>query len=172
MSFTDQGIKSIKDWDKRIAATRERLAKSGGALVEVYLTPIGSFKIRGAANRLLQAGPSELAKGVWTASAGNMAQGVAYMARRLGIPCSVVVPDTAPATKRAAIERLGGRLVPVPHDEWFEGFRTRRYDGLDGVFVHAFSDAEGMAGERASRAAHPAHPPAADAPLLPRSPGR
>src|SRR2546428_5962984 len=102
--------------------------------------------MRGAAKRLLQAGPGELAKGVWTASAGNMAQGVAYMARRLGIPCSVVVPDTAPATKRAAIERLGGRLVPVPHDEWFEVFRTRRYEGLDGVFVHAFSDAEVMAG--------------------------
>ena len=110
------------------------------------LQPIGSFKIRGAANRLLQAGPGELARGVWTASAGNMAQGVAYMARRLGVPCTVVVPDTAPATKRAAIERLGGRLVPVPHDEWFEVFRTRRYEGQGGVFVHAFSDAEVMAG--------------------------
>src|SRR5207244_305746 len=99
------------------------------------LQPIGSFKIRGAANRLLQAGPGELAKGVWTASAGNMAQGVAYMARRLDVPCSVVIPDTAPATKRAAIERLGGRLVPVPHDEWFEAFRTRRHEGIGAAFV-------------------------------------
>src|SRR2546428_7167471 len=125
--------------------------------------------MRGAAKRLLQAGPGELAKGVWTASAGNMAQGVAYMARRLGIPCSVVVPDTAPATKRAAIERLGGRLVPVPHDEWFEVFRTRRYEGLDGVFVHAFSDAEVMAGKGPLGPPGPQNPPAAPpdrAPLL------
>src|SRR5947199_9968183 len=101
------------------------------------LQPIGSFKIRGAANRLLQAGPGELAKGVWTASAGNMAQGVAYMARRLGLPCSVVVPDTAPATKRAAIERLDGRLVPVADDDVCAGFRPLRFDGLSCALLRA-----------------------------------
>src|SRR5207247_5311530 len=73
------------------------------------LQPIGSFKIRGASNRMALATKKELARGVWTASAGNMAQGVAWNAKRLGVPCTVVVPDGAPATKIAAIEWLGGR---------------------------------------------------------------
>ena len=110
------------------------------------LQPIGSFKIRGASNRMSLASPAELERGVWTASAGNMAQGVAWNARRLGVPCTVVVPEGAPATKRAAIERLGARLVVVPPDEWFDTFRTRRRDGIDGMFVHAFSDDAVMAG--------------------------
>jgi threonine dehydratase len=83
---------------------------------------------------------------VWTASAGNMAQGVAWCARRLGIPCSVVAPETAPETKLAAIRRLGATTVLVPVEEWFEVFATRRYPGLDGLFVHAFSDPAVMAG--------------------------
>jgi threonine dehydratase len=110
------------------------------------LQPIGSFKIRGASNRMALASREEIARGVWTASAGNMAQGVAWNAKRLGVPCTVVVPDTAPETKRAAIERLGGRIIAVPFAEWFEVFRTRTYPGLDGLFVHAFSDAAVMAG--------------------------
>ena len=110
------------------------------------LQPIGSFKLRGAANRMLSTPRNELARGVWTASAGNMAQGVAYMARQLGIACSVVIPDTAPQAKRAAIERLGGRLVPVPFAEWFETFRTRKRAGIEGLFIHAFSDDAVMAG--------------------------
>ncbi|OLC51984.1 MAG: hypothetical protein AUH85_18035 [Chloroflexi bacterium 13_1_40CM_4_68_4] len=110
------------------------------------LQPIGSFKIRGASNRMALASKAELAKGVWTASAGNMAQGVAWNARRLGIPCTVVVPEGAPATKLAAVERLGGKVVPVPHDEWFDTFRTHRREGIDGLFVHAFSDDAVMAG--------------------------
>jgi threonine dehydratase len=110
------------------------------------LQPIGSFKIRGASNAMALASKEALAHGVWTASAGNMAQGVAWNARRLGIPCTVVVPEGAPATKLAAVERMGGRIVAVPHDEWFETFRTRKRDGLDGLFVHAFSDDAVMAG--------------------------
>jgi len=110
------------------------------------LQPIGSFKIRGASNRMALATTEDLARGVWTASAGNMAQGVAWNARRLGVPCTVVVPEGAPATKLAAIERLGARIVAVPHDEWFDTFRTRRREGLDGLFVHAFSDDAVMAG--------------------------
>ncbi len=118
---------------------------------EIYLKlenlqPIGSFKIRGASNRMALASPAELQRGVWTASAGNMAQGVAWNARRLGVPCTVVVPEGAPATKLAAVKRLGARIVAVPHDEWFETFRTRRRDGLEGLFVHAFSDDAVMAG--------------------------
>ncbi len=110
------------------------------------LQPIGSFKLRGAGNALLAAGPDALAGGVFTASAGNMAQGVAFVARRLGIPCHVVVPDTAPAVKLAAIERLGGRIVRVPFDDWWQVILTHRFDGLPGRFVHPVADPEVMAG--------------------------
>jgi threonine dehydratase len=110
------------------------------------LQPIGSFKLRGAANAIALAGQDALARGVWTASAGNMAQGVAWCARSLGIPCSVVVPDTAPEAKLAAIERLGAQVVLVSPDEWLEVFRTRERAGMEGLFVHAFSDRNVMAG--------------------------
>ena len=135
------------------AALRTPLVRLGleGAPAEIYLKleclqPIGSFKIRGASNAMALAPRDSLRRGVWTASAGNMAQGVAWNARRLGIPCTVVVPEGAPATKLAAIERLGGRVVAVPHDEWFDTFRTRRREGIEGLFVHAFSDDAVMAG--------------------------
>ena len=121
------------------------------APAEIYLKlenlqPIGSFKLRGASNAIGQLAPDQLTHGVWTASAGNMAQGVAWCARRLGVPCRVVVPDTAPATKRAAVARLGAELIPVPFTEWWEVFRTRRFPGLEGLFVHPFSDPAVMAG--------------------------
>jgi threonine dehydratase len=110
------------------------------------LQPIGSFKLRGAANAIGSASREQLAHGVWTASAGNMAQGVAWCARSLGIPCRVVVPETAPQAKLAAIERLGGEVVLVSPDAWMEVFRTRRHAGMEGLFVHAFSDPDVMAG--------------------------
>jgi threonine dehydratase len=110
------------------------------------LQPIGSFKLRGAANAIGSAAPEELERGVWTASAGNMAQGVAWCARSLGIPCAVVVPDTAPRAKLAAIERLGAQVVLVPPGEWLAVFRTRERPGMEGRFVHAFSDRDVMAG--------------------------
>lgn len=110
------------------------------------LQPIGSFKLRGASNAMALTDPDELARGVWTASAGNMAQGVAWGARRFGVPCSVVVPETAPQTKLEAIRRLGGRVVKTSVAEWFEVFRTREFPGMDGLFIHAFSDTAVMAG--------------------------
>lgn len=110
------------------------------------LQPIGSFKIRGAANAISEAGPDALRNGVYTASAGNMAQGVGWMARKLGIPFSVVVPDHAPATKLAAIERLGGSIVKVPFDQWWQVVTTHEFDGLDGFFVHPVSDPAVIAG--------------------------
>jgi threonine dehydratase len=110
------------------------------------LQPIGSFKIRGAWNVLADADEDALERGVWTASAGNMAQGVAWSARELGVPSTVVVPDTAPQAKLAAIERLGARIVPVPFETWLEVFTTRRFEGIDGLFVHPFSDPRVMAG--------------------------
>jgi threonine dehydratase len=110
------------------------------------LQPIGSFKIRGAANAIVAAGPEAIRDGVYTASAGNMAQGVGWMARKLGVPFSVVVPDHAPATKLDAIERLGGSIVKVPFADWWQVVITHEFDGLDGFFVHPVSDPAVIAG--------------------------
>ncbi len=110
------------------------------------LQPIGSFKIRGAASKIMRLGTDELRRGVWTASAGNMAQGVAWCARELGIDATAVVPDSAPEAKLAAIRRLGCRIEPVTREQFFEIFRTCTYPGLDGLFVHAFNDPDVMAG--------------------------
>jgi threonine dehydratase len=118
---------------------------------EIYLKlenlqPIGSFKIRGAGNAIAQASPEQLAQGVYTASAGNMAQGVGWQARQLGIPFSVVVPDHAPQTKLAAIERLGGRIIKVPWDEWWQVIVSHRFQGLEGLFIHPVSNPHVIAG--------------------------
>lgn len=110
------------------------------------LQPIGSFKIRGAVNAIRQA-PRELtAAGVVTASAGNMAQGVAWAARELGVPATIVVPQGAPQTKLAAIERLGGNVVEVPHEQWWQAIVEGRFVGIDGLFVHPVQDEPVMAG--------------------------
>lgn len=110
------------------------------------LQPIGSFKIRGAANTMRQADADALRTGVVTASAGNMAQGVAWLARQMGVPATVVVPETAPRTKRDAIERLGGRIVEAPLEAWWQAIVDHGYDGVDGFFVHPVSDPAVMAG--------------------------
>ena len=110
------------------------------------LQPIGSFKIRGAANAMANIGPERLAHGVVTASAGNMAQGVAWCARVRGIPCTVIAPDTAPKAKLHAIERLGGRVVQAPFERWWQTFQDRAYPGIEGTFIHAFDDPDVMAG--------------------------
>jgi threonine dehydratase len=110
------------------------------------LQPIGSFKIRGALNAMAEAPPGALDHGVVTASAGNMAQGVAWGARERGIPCTVVVPDTAPRTKLDAIERLGGRVVPVPFEDWWRAIETSQHPGAEGYFVHPVLDDGVMAG--------------------------
>lgn len=121
------------------------------APAEIYLKlenlqPIGSFKIRGAANAMARLSPEQLARGVLTASAGNMAQGVAWCARSLGIPCTVIAPETAPETKIKAIERLGGRVIKVPFAEWWRAFEERAFPGVEGTFIHAFDDPNVMAG--------------------------
>lgn len=121
------------------------------APAEIYLKlenlqPIGSFKIRGAANVMARTPRERLERGVLTASAGNMAQGVAFCARRMGVPATVVTPDTAPATKIRAVERLGGRVIQVPFAEWWRTFETRSFDGVDATFIHAFDDPDVMAG--------------------------
>jgi threonine dehydratase len=110
------------------------------------LQPIGSFKIRGAVNAVRQAPRAATARGVVTASAGNMAQGIAWAARELGVPATIVVPEAAPQTKLDAIERLGGRVVRVPHEEWWQAIVDSRYEGADGLFVHPVQEELVMAG--------------------------
>lgn len=118
---------------------------------EIYLKlenlqPIGSFKIRGAANVIAKTLRDQLDKGLLTASAGNMAQGVAYCAKRLGIPATVIAPDTAPETKLRAVERLGARIIKAPFDQWWRAFEQRSFPGVDATFIHAFDDPNVMAG--------------------------
>ena len=110
------------------------------------LQPVRSFKIRGAGNAVLQASDEELAGGVFTASAGNMAQGLAYAARLRGVPATIVAPEHAPQTKVTAIERYGGRVIKVPYDEWWNTMITGSYPGVDGLFVHPVDDDRVMAG--------------------------
>jgi threonine dehydratase len=146
----------------QIRAARERIAGAvlrtplvrlgvDDAPAEIHLKlenlqPIGSFKLRGASNAIALAPREALADGVWTASAGNMAQGVAWQARRLGIPCSVLAPDHAPETKLDAIRRLGGTVVKTPFADWFQVLIDRRHPEMKGHFVHPVSDAAVIAG--------------------------
>ncbi len=118
---------------------------------EIYLKlenlqPIRSFKLRGATNVMLSADREELREGVWTGSAGNMAQGIAWAARELGVPSSVYMPDTAPATKVASVERYGGQVIKLSVEDWLAIFLNRSYPGAKGVFVHPYSDPIVMAG--------------------------
>ena len=127
-----------------------RLAADDNAS-EIYLKlenlqPIGSFKLRGAANAMALAGDDALAHGVYTASAGNMAQGVAWCARERGIRCQVIVPDQAPKTKTDAIERLGGEVIRKTRDEWWQTILNHGAPGMDGLFIHPFADSGVMAG--------------------------
>src|SRR5437016_4511577 len=142
-------LAAIEDARRQIAgsALRTPLVRlnSFEAPAEIYLKlenlqPIGSFKIRGATNAMSRMDQSVLSKGVLTASAGNMAQGVAWRARELGIPCTVISPDSAPQTKIKAIQRLGGKVIQVELDKWWDAFEQRAFPGVDATFIHAFDD--------------------------------
>jgi threonine dehydratase len=118
---------------------------------EIYLKlenlqPIGSFKLRGAYNAMSTADKSLLKDGVYTASAGNMAQGVAWNARMMSISCTVIVPDHAPQTKLDAITRLGAKFIKVPFNDWWQVLVTRKFEGMKGLFVHSVSDPPVIAG--------------------------
>jgi threonine dehydratase len=110
------------------------------------LQPIGSFKLRGAGNAVRTAPAEAVARGLWTTSAGNMAQGIAWMAREAGVEAVIVVPDHAPRAKLDAIERLGGRSIPVSPSRWWETMESGTYPGLDGHFVHPVRDPGVVAG--------------------------
>jgi threonine dehydratase len=118
---------------------------ASGAAPEIFLKletlqPIGSFKIRGAQNAIARLPPPEVVDGVWTVSAGNAAQGVALAARLAGVPCSVMVMDTAPETKLRAIERLGAKIVKASYDECWRTVEQHGSDRMRGRFVHPFDD--------------------------------
>ncbi len=110
------------------------------------LQPIRSFKLRGSSNAILAAGRETLAGGVWTSSAGNMAQGVCFTAREIGVPAAVYMPDTAPQAKIDNVKRYGGEVRLLPVMEWAEVFRDRRNPGASGVYIHPYSDPLVMAG--------------------------
>jgi threonine dehydratase len=110
------------------------------------LQPINAFKIRGAANAVAMLSPEERAKGVWTISAGNAGQGVAYAAREAGVPCTVVVIDKAAETKVERMKNLGAKLVKAPFDQCWQAMEDRSFPGVEGTFVHPFDDHNFIAG--------------------------
>ncbi|MDQ3281999.1 MAG: pyridoxal-phosphate dependent enzyme [Acidobacteriota bacterium] len=110
------------------------------------LQPINAFKLRGAANAVALLPPDERSKGVWTISAGNAGQGVAYAARAAGVPCTVVVIETAPETKVERMRALGAKLVKAPFDACWRAMDERAFPGVEGTFVHPFDDHDFVAG--------------------------
>lgn len=144
-----------------VRAARERIASTVvrtplvrlhvDAPAEIYLKlemlqPIASFKLRGATNAIAMLTPDALSDGVYTASAGNMAQGVAWGARALGVSCTVIMPDSAPRTKVDAVNRLGAEIVFLPYDEWWATLVNHGRDGMRGTFIHPVADRAVMAG--------------------------
>jgi threonine dehydratase len=110
------------------------------------LQPINAYKLRGAANAVALLSESERQRGVWTISAGNAGQGVAYAARQAAVPCTVVVIATAPASKIERMRALGAQLVPVSYDDAWKALEDRSYPGVEGTFVHPFDDHNFIAG--------------------------
>src|SRR5438270_2561554 len=144
----------IEDARKRIAGTvlRTPLVKldlAGPA--DIYLKlenlqPTNAYKIRGATNAVARLTDEQRAKGVWTISAGNAGQGVAYAARAFGIPCSIVAIETAPQTKLERMRALGARIVPVSYEVAWRAAEAHAFEGMDGTFVHPFDNHDFIAG--------------------------
>jgi threonine dehydratase len=149
-------IDTVRDAVRRIypVAARTpviRLDPIGRSEPEIFLKlevfqPIGSFKIRGAMNAIAKLSPTELAEGVWTVSAGNAAQGVALAAREAGARASVLVMDTAPATKLAAIERLGASIHKASYEECWKAVESHESPRMSGRLVHPFDDDDFISG--------------------------
>jgi threonine dehydratase len=148
---TAADVRAARDRIRGAAMRTPLLRLEVDAPVELWiklenLQPIGSFKLRGALNAIRSIPKSQLSDGVYTASAGNMAQGVAFGARELGVPCTVIVPEQAPQTKIDAITRLGGRIVKLPYAEWWQVLVDHGRAGMKGRFVHPVSDPLVIAG--------------------------
>ena len=110
------------------------------------LQPINAYKLRGAANAVALLSEEERKRGVWTISAGNAGQGVAYAARVAGVPCAVVVVETAPKSKLERMKALGAKLIPVPYDVAWKALEDRSFPGAEGTFIHPFDDDNFIAG--------------------------
>lgn len=110
------------------------------------LQPVGSFKLRGALSAVRGASAAEVASGIVTASAGNMAQGVAWAARETGVPARVICPESAPRAKLERVEALGAEVVPVTREEWWQAMLDHGREGVEGFFVHPVADEAVMAG--------------------------
>ena len=146
-------IDAIEAARKRIAGTifRTPLVKLQVDRPEIYLKlenlqPINSFKLRGAANAVAMLEPRHRDLGVWTVSAGNAGQGVAYAARQAGVPCTVVTIETAPETKVWRMRALGAHIVKASFDACWEAMERRSFAGVEGTFVHPFDDDDFIAG--------------------------
>lgn len=110
------------------------------------LQPWGSFKLRAAVHALKSMDPKILKQGVLSASSGNFGQGLAYVAQRLGVPATLVVPTQAAQTKVNALITLGAKVVRLPFDQWWQVLTSRRCAGEEGVFVHPVAEDEVIAG--------------------------
>src|SRR3954464_13368290 len=142
-------LSEIREAQKRIADTIVRTPLIRLGLGPAYpdirlklenLQPINAYKLRGAANAVAMLSDDERSRGVWTISAGNAGQGVAYAARQAGVPCAVVAIETAPAAKLERMRALGARLVTVPYKVAWKALEDRQYPGVEGTFVHPFDD--------------------------------
>src|SRR5207249_9988289 len=148
-------LSEIQDACKRIAPTVVRTPlirlELGPNFPDIRLKlenlqPINAYKLRGAANAVALLSDSERQRGVWTISAGNAGQGVAYAARQAGVPCTVVAIETAPAAKIERVKALGARLVLVPFDVAWKALDERPYRGVEGTLAHPFDDHDFIAG--------------------------
>jgi threonine dehydratase len=148
-------LAEIKEAQRRIASTILRTPlvrlELGPGFPDIRLKlenlqPINAYKLRGAANAVAMLPESERARGVWTISAGNAGQGVAYAARQAGVPCSVVMIETAPAAKVERMRALGATLMPVPYEVAWKALDDRSFPGVEGTFVHPFDDHNFIAG--------------------------
>jgi threonine dehydratase len=148
-------LREIEAARKRIAGTIARTPllrlELGSGFPDIRLKlenlqPINAYKLRGAANAVAMLPDSERKRGVWTVSAGNAGQGVAYAARQAGVPCTVVAVETAPKSKLDRMRALGAKLVPVSYDVAWKTCDARSYPGVEGTFVHPFDDDNFIAG--------------------------
>src|SRR5579884_1534600 len=148
-------LADVEEARERIAGTvlRTPLVRLdvGGSGPDIYLKlenlqPTNAYKIRGGANAVARLSDEERARGVWTISAGNAGQGVAYAAREFGVPCSVVAIETAPQTKLDRMRALGATIVPVSYEEAWVAAESHSFEGMEGTFVHPFDNHDFIAG--------------------------
>ncbi|MBA2434143.1 MAG: pyridoxal-phosphate dependent enzyme [Verrucomicrobiota bacterium] len=148
-------LNDIREARERIASTIVRTPlvrlELGPEYPEVWLKlenlqPINAYKLRGAANAVAMLPETERARGVWTISAGNAGQGVAYAARKAGVPCTVVAIETAPAAKIERMRALGAKLIPVAYHVAWKALSDRAFPGAEGTFIHPFDDHNFIAG--------------------------